>query len=1190
MQVLNRVGIRELLDLNKITSRIRELSEGLSTDYHRIAILTVGNLIDGISTTKIDDIAASICHDLISVSHPDHAILASRLSVSNLHKNTTDSFTEAMLTYSKDTGRFDPSTLDFIVRNRERLDGAVVHRRDYLFAYNSFRMLLDKKYLLRTLDDKVMERPQYLIMRMAIATSLRTDQSEEKNLEDIEEAYYYMSEQYYTHATPTMHNSCLKDQQLGSCFLMQVEDSVEGIMKGLTDFAIISKHCGGVGIGFSDIRSAGAIIKSSGGKSGGVCPQLQQFNASMNCWKQGDKRNGACAVFLEEWHGDFNRWLTLRSSTKSEKNSASDLFYGAWINDLFMKRLKEKKRYTLFSPDTAPYLSEVYDGMLVCTHCGWSHSPGYRKVYSTVFHDARVKGDEPLDCKHEFKMVKAFTHLYEHYENGGKGVGTVDPVQVVENIAEMRLETGVPYVGFKDNVNRTSLQSQLGSVKSSNLCVAPETMILTDQGQFPIVDLAGRKVNVWNGKEWSEVTPVRTGTNQKLVRVNLSNGVTIDCTPYHKFYLQDGKKVRVKEAVQLASGDKLIKYELPTIKDGATDFKYPYTHGLFCADGTYEGIFGEKRQCSFRSVTGDRFCSRHQYQKCIDEGGEPTEIYCATVNEPMPRITLYHEKIALLPYIVARLPPAPENDRKVNVRLPMDIAPKYDVPLNCDIKTKLEWFAGYCDGDGTVARNGTNQSLQCGSIDKQFLLNIRLMLQTMGVDSKVTQMCTAGDRPLPDSDRNPKLYPCQASYRLLVSSIGTQILLGLGFNTHRLILERDVPQRDASHFIKVVSVEDIGRVSDTYCFMEPKRSMGMFNGLLTSQCHEVVQVSTPQNYSSCTLGNIALSRFVKDGKFDYELLVKVAGIITKRLDNVIDANVYPVKECIAYAHDYRSIGIGMQGLANTFVDLGLEFDSEEAARVDYAITESIYYGAVTESNKLAVERGPFRDWNKTPLAEGKLHQDIWLDNQRYLGNGDAIPYSGMYDWKSLKESVKEKGLRNNHLVALAPTVSTSLFLGNNDSFEPFTQNIGTMDTLSGRHIAITKGLAERLQAAGLWTPEVRDAIISNNGSLAKIPGLEKIARLFKTAWDIKQKVLMKRASMRGAFVDQAQSMNLFFTNPSIKMLVNSFVDAHQMGLPTGSYYTRTRAAAAPMKISTIGAHIQEYKTCRRDNPDCDACA
>jgi ribonucleoside-diphosphate reductase alpha chain len=399
---------------------------------------------------------------------------------------------------------------------------------------------------------------------------------------------------------------------------------------------------------------------------------------------------------------------------------------------------------------------------------------------------------------------------------------------------------------FKDACNRKSNQKNLGTIRSSNLCVHPKTHILTRRGQRPIGKLKDEQVEVWNGFEWSNVTVRQTSIMSDLTKVSFSDGSSTVCTPEHKLYTQKryhDKRANAVRAADLKPRDKMVKFKLPPaqefVGDPANDCKYPYTYN---GDGT-------------------------------------------------PRLSLYGDKKALLPYVSVHTTSGRVTDRDlINVQLPRDIRRKFYVPMGATLDNKLKWLAGLFDGDGCVSRNGTNESLQLGSIHKEFLLRVRLMLQTLGVQSKVTQMREVGERPLPDGNGGHDMFECQTMYRIHITSCDLYVLGKLGFAPRRLTFVTREPTRNASQFVTVTSVEPDYESSPTFCFTEHKRHFGVFNGLLTGQCTEIIEYTSPDEVAECNLDSIALPKFVDaaTGEFKHNQLFDVTRVVTRNLNRVID--------------------------------------------------------------------------------------------------------------------------------------------------------------------------------------------------------------------------------------------------------------------------------------------------------------
>jgi ribonucleoside-diphosphate reductase alpha chain len=819
----------------------------------------------------------------------------------------------------------------------------------------------------------------------------------------------------------------------------------------------------------------------------------------------GGRRNGSFAIYLEPWHADVEDFLKLKLNTGTEEERARDLFYALWIPDLFMKRVEADEDWTLFCPSEAPGLADVHGSM--------------------------------------------FEELYTKYEKEGRGRKTVKAQKLWFQIMDTQMETGTPYLCYKDAANAKSNQQNLGTIKSSNLCVAPETYILTDRGQKQIVELAGQKVNIWNGNKWSETTVMKTGENQKLLTVHLSNGAQITCTPYHKFIvrekytdrcsLKDAKRV---DAVNLKEGMKLAKCNLQLVQGNSDeDIPHPYTHGFFCGDGTYN-----------KNPSG-------------------------YVSKVLP---LYGEKKELIPYLNIRSSTFNEDaSGRINTMLPDEIPDKFFVPLNASVKCRLEWLAGLLDSDGTVCRNGSNEALQIGSINYEFLDRIRLMLQTLGVQSKVTQSQPERKVLLPDGKGGRKEYDCKPCWRLLISSSAVHILKLIGLNCHRLQITGDLPQRNAEQFVTVVSVDDNGRTDDTYCFNEPENHAGVFNGVLTGNCSEIIEYSDANESAVCNLASLGLPAFVdaQTKTFNFKKLREVVAQVIRNLNRVIDINYYPTKETELSNKRHRPIGLGIQGLADVFALLRLPWDSDKAADLNQRIMEHIYYAAIEESYTLAIQEEPYETFMGSPASIGKLQFDLW--RVKPLTEQD-----GSLDWESLKRFVVRYGLRNSLLLAPMPTASTSQIMGYNECFEPFTSNIYTRRTLAGEYIVVNKYLLKDLVDRGLWNEDLKQMMIARNGSVQGIQEIPfELQELYRTSWELKQRTLIDLAAARGAFICQSQSLNLFVADPSYAKLTSMHFHAWRKGLKTGCYYLRTKAAVMAQKFTVDPKFLTASNTLHRSD-------
>ncbi|MDO3694481.1 ribonucleoside-diphosphate reductase subunit alpha [Wenyingzhuangia sp. chi5] len=446
MYVIKRDGHKESVMFDKITARIRKICYGLNplVDPVKVAMRVIEGLYDGVTTSELDNLAAEIAATL-TTAHPDYAKLAARISVSNLHKNTEKSFSATMKELyeyvNPRTGLASPLLSDEVYKvieeNSALLDSSIVYDRDFNYDYFGFKTL-ERSYLLK-INGQITERPQHMLMRVAIGIHLN-------DIEEAIETYNLMSKKFFTHATPTLFNSGTPKPQMSSCFLLQMQDdSIDGIYDTLKQTAKISQSAGGIGLSIHNIRATGSYIRGTNGTSNGIIPMLKVYNDTARYVDQGGgKRKGSFAIYIEPWHADIFEFLDLRKNTGAEEKRARDLFLALWISDLFMKRVEENGEWTLMCPNECPGLYDTY-------------------------------GEE-------------FEALYTKYEAEGKGRKTIKARELWEKVLESQIETGNPYMLYKDAANRKSNQKNLGVIRSSNLCT--EIMEYTAKDEVAVCNLA----------------------------------------------------------------------------------------------------------------------------------------------------------------------------------------------------------------------------------------------------------------------------------------------------------------------------------------------------------------------------------------------------------------------------------------------------------------------------------------------------------------------------------------------------------------------------------------------------------------------------------------------------------------------------------------------------------------------------
>ena len=787
MYVIKRDTKKETVKFDKITARIVKMCYGLDplVSPEAVAMKVIEGIYDGVTTIDLDNLAAEVAAGK-AIDHPDYALLASRIAVSNLHKETKKTFSDVMhdlYTYIDPKTNLPAALLaddvyQIIMDNKELLDSSIIYDRDFRYDYFGFKTLT-RSYLMK-LNGRIAERPQQMLMRVALGIHKR----------DVAAAlvtYNLMSEGWFTHATPTLFNAGTPKPQMSSCFLLTMkEDSIEGIYDTLKSCAQISQSAGGIGLAIHNIRATGSYIKGTNGTSNGIVPMLRVFNDTARYVDQGGgKRKGSFAMYIEPWHADVFDFLDLKKNHGKEENRTRDLFLAPWIPDLFMKRVKENGEWTLMCPHECPGLSDVHS--------------------------------------------EAFEKLYLQYEKEGKGRKTIKAQDLWFKILESQIETGTPYMLYKDAANAKSNQQNLGTIKSSNLCT------------------------------------------------------------------------------------------------------------------------------------------------------------------------------------------------------------------------------------------------------------------------------------------------------------------------------------------------------------------------------EIIEYTAPDEIAVCNLASLALPKYVNEDKsFDHDKLFEVTYQATVNLNRIIDENFYPVEDARRSNLRHRPIGLGVQGLADTFILMGFPFESLEARNLNREIFETIYFAAMTASKDQAIAYGTYETYAGSPVSKGVFQYDMW-----------GVTPSNRWDWKLLKDEVSKHGVRNSLLLAPMPTASTAQILGNNECFEPYTSNLYTRRVLSGEFIIVNRHLLKDLVKNGLWNREMRLKIMAANGSIQNISEIpQPIKDLYKTAWEISQKAIIELAADRGAYICQSQSLNIFMENANFGKLTSMHFYGWERGLKTGMYYLRTKAATDAIKFTVdqvISAETTEDESlsleeqaaiaCSIQNPDsCEMCS
>ncbi|MCA2631155.1 MAG: ribonucleoside-diphosphate reductase subunit alpha [Microcystis sp. M20BS1] len=922
INVIHTDGTRTPYDANRAIEVINWACEGLEVDPDKLSRRLSRRFNDDTTTEAIQNGLIRSAAELADLHYPDWLKVSGRLRMWDwrrkvkarrgyLYGNYPVAFE-----YLRSEGLYEGDLINKFLDTYSADDIAeagtwIDPERDMRFDISGAD-LLTARYLLEG------ELLQEMWLTQALLLSMLEPAHERMTF--AHKAYDLLSLGKISLATPLMSNLRQADGSLSSCHIIDIDDSRESIFDNISQLAAMSANGGGVGVRISKVRARGSRIRKKKGASGGVCPWIKIINATIVATNQRGVRAGACTVGIDVWHADLLEYMDLRGDAGSEHTKARDILLQFIISDEFMRRVILDKDWYLVCPTE---IKNVF---------------GYQL--------ANMYGDE---------FTNAY-HAIETYINS-----SAPPLEVVKKVSAkaiwkkmlmLLLETGTPYVAFKDRINALNPNKHEGIIGGVNLCVAPETLLMTDRGHLPIATLAGQVVNAWNGTEWSEVTVRQTGENQPLLQVHFSNGETLDCTYYHKFHVQRRNgRIDIVEARDLDIGDKLINFDLPVLSsDSDVDL--------------------------LTSKLGD---GKEELLSYIGGGS-----------------TLRSPRVVVYDYVKQAC-------QKPSLYWPDELT----VPINgYTVQSRLEWLARLLDSDGTY---NSFQTFRITHTSKPFLLQVRLMLQTLGVDSKVFPRYKVGLRAYR-----------QEKFHLLIDRYGVYQLSQLGLRTNRLQWMAIKPKYDSTSDITIKEVELTGRRDNTYCAHEPKRNLLMFNGVITGNCVESYSLFNSSYSHCCMLLSLVLPRIADDEMAD------VSRMAVRLLDAACDLTTSPTYEARAHVKRYRTIGVGVMGLADWLAIRHLKYQDLDVIE---KLFEDICFYTTQASVELAEERGaypafPGSEWSKGLILGGR--------DKEWVRDNSTNPER----WYALMERLVVSGIRNSHILATAPNSSTSLVQGTTASFLP----------------------------------------------------------------------------------------------------------------------------------------------------------
>lgn len=927
------------------------------------------------------------------------------------------------------------------------------------------------------------------------------------NEEDFNELIEELNNKRINFATPTYTNAGIEKRGgMISCNLTTLKsDSFEGIEETLSKISAASKEGSGIGLLIDCLRSKDSIVESFQGNAGGVVRFADMVQSKMRFYKQGS-RSGSCALYLSVWHRDIFDFLELTLPIGDEQLRTRDLFTAVNINDLFMRQLESGGDWYTFCPN-----------------------------------DIIKAGLKPLQDLHGQEFENEYNKAVE------LGLGKkVNPKDIFDSIVKSQVESGKPYVLFKDNANKRNMQKNIGTITMSNLCITGDQRVVTDKGYLTAKELyeSGEKLNLFNGNKLVPASEMKLrAKNDDVYKITLENGIEHKVTSYHGIpVIDDRNNIRRVECKDLKIGDKVAIQTKKGLFGTRKLVTEAYLLGLYQSDGTQ----------SDSSIMFDLWENDFDLVDVIEKGVH--ELYDKYGYKPR-----YSNKGGYFVDCTST------QNRVKKKRLTTTFFKEFgftkgSVPQwiwESDEETQWSYIKGLLQADGTVhlsQSHGQPIQISYADINKNFLKELQLIFNNLGLQSSIHILHSASKRPLPDGKGGMKEYECKDCFRLVLGSKNSalEVEKNTGFLSRKKIIIEDRKYRDNSKkSSKVLSIEYIGK-EDVYCpTVYNDEHIFVSQGMKTFNCAEILQASKPEKTPQCTLASINLSEHST-----LDTISKSTKVLVKALNRIIDINKWSDEWSKSAGESQRAIAIGVAGMADFFAKKKISFESEEAKKWNADITETMYKSAVTESMDLAIKQGRnYPQWEGSPYSNGETYIEGWSP----LPEGEPIP------------------MLNSLLLAFMPTASSAILLGSFESFEPVTSNLFTRRVGQGEFLIVNKYLVTELLELGLWDVNMIDKVISNQGSIQNIMEIpEDVRYRYKDVWEIPQKNLLDLSIIRNKFIDQSQSLNVYHSEAKYGKIASALMYAWKGGLKTGVYYTRTKSKLdANTKLASNKVNIVE---------------
>ena len=1227
MFVIKRSGQKVPIRYDSITDRNIQLARDLDINVDMLSKNVILSLKDCMTTSEIDDLSSETAA-YMSTYEPDYDTLAARICVSNHHKSTLSSFYETMKALyeyinphtKRRSNIISEEFMKFVSDNKEQLDSWINHENDYNYSYFGFKTL--QKLYLQKMGKKVIERPQHMLMRVSVAIHFPFVQN--NDLSPILETYKELSNGTFTHASPTLFNAGSKFGNLSSCFLLQMDDAMEHIYETNTRCALISKFGGGIGIDITRIRAKGSPIHSTNGTSDGLVPMCQVLNATCRYANQCFHPD----TYVLTSHGPkMIKDVTTQDIAVTMDGSFKPIV--GKITNLVDKEVlqietehsledtvvtKDHKIFALKGPFDIRYLqtSGIEPSYIAAEELTTDHYVGFPdwkveskestfddhdiyRFYGIMLGTGRISNTKySITLRRSVKLdvyifIKSFLdkrnieytmeikqseiEIYFEIPNGHEDIPSKDAIYDEQNRKRIRwdfYDCSLPhaiqiYRGLKESTvvykERSVITGRLLVHTLKYLMLIYKVQIkgqwtnIDDNYTF-VIDGSSQILSEtfqsgisYKGMTWYKVTSVTQGKysgptydlsildNNNYIVLNLGvvhnsgkrkGSFAVYLQPWHPDVL-DFLALRLNNPPEeLRARDLFLAMWIPDIFMRRVEEDKDWS--LICPSVVPELLTTHSEE----------------FDKIYLEAEASNKAVKVVKARDVWKAILESQVESGLPYILYK-----DHVNKKNNQSNIGIINSSNLCVSGD--TWILTFLGYAQikdivGKETKIWNGFEWS---NVIPTKTGSDVQLLTIQFSSNSKVN-MTYYHKIPVKNVTAPKGYYFVEAQD----IKIGTELYTG------------NNPDGSKMAPVKVTGISLLEGLHDTFCFTEPLRNFGIFNGVLLGNCTEIMEYTSPDSVAVCNLASIALPKFVNivDKTFNFKELGRIVKIIVNNINHVIDVNFYPIPEAKKNNLDLRPMGIGVQGLADVFAMLKLSWDQEEAKLLNQQIFETIYYHALEKSCEMAKVEGSYNGFEGSPASQGVLQFHMW----------NKTP-TDMYDWEPLIEKVK-KGLRNSLMIAPMPTASTAQILGNNEACEPYTSNVYSRSTLAGDFVVINKHLYKDLKELGMWDKSLVNKIIENNGSISNIEDIPaELKGIYKTVWEISQKVIIDMAADRGAFIDQSQSMNIFIDKPTHAKLSSMHMYGWKKGLKTGSYYIRSKPARDAVKFTILNEEEKKGK-------------